>query len=74
MPPWKHRRRLIYGAVGLGAGMIIFGAYTYQTDTQVASQLVIGGVSLISIVLSAYVGFAAYEDTKLWRNDDGEIE
>jgi hypothetical protein len=74
MPPWKHRRRLIYGSVGLGAGMIIFGAYTYQTDTQVASQLVIGGVSLISIVLSAYVGFAAYEDTKLWRNDDGEIE
>jgi len=74
MPPWKHRRRLIYGAVGLGAGMIVFGAVTFQTDTQVASQLVIGGVSLISIVLSAYVGFAAYEDTKLWKMEEHDGE
>jgi hypothetical protein len=54
--------------------MILFGAAVYVTDTQVASQLIIGGVSLISIVLSAYVGFAAFEDTKLWkedRNSDG---
>ena len=50
--------------------MIVFGAVTFQTDTQVASQLVIGGVSLISIVLSAYVGFAAYEDTKLWKHEE----
>jgi hypothetical protein len=71
-PSWKHRRRLIYASYGLGAGMIVFGAVTYFSDTQVASQLVIGGVSLISIVLTAYTGFAAYEDTKLWKgNPDG---
>jgi uncharacterized membrane protein len=73
-PSWKHRRRLIYAAYILGSLMIVFGAVTYLTDTQVASQLIIGGVSLISIVLSAYVGFAAFEDTKLWkedRNSDG---
>jgi hypothetical protein len=52
--------------------MIIFGAITYASDTQVASQLIIGGVSLISIVLTAYTGFAAYEDIKLWKdNPDG---
>ena len=50
--------------------MIIFGAVTYSTDTQVGSQLVIGGVSLISIVLTAYTGFAAYEDVKLWKEDN----
>jgi hypothetical protein len=66
MPSWKHRRRLIYASYALGAGMIIFGAITYLTDTQVGSQLVIGGVALISIVLTAYTGFAAYEDTRIW--------
>jgi hypothetical protein len=72
MPSWKHRRRLIYSAFALGTGMVIFGGVTYLSDTQVGSQLVIGGVSLISIILTAYTGFAAYEDTKLWKeNPDG---
>ena len=67
-PSWKHRRRLIYASYVLGAGMIIFGAVTYLTDTQVGAQMVIGGVGLISIILTAYTGFAAYEDTRLWNN------
>ena len=67
-PSWKHRRRLIYASYVLGAGMIIFGAVTYLTDTQVGSQMVIGGVGLISIILTAYTGFAAYEDTRLWNH------
>lgn len=70
MPSWKHRRRLIYSAFGLGAGMIVFGGVTYSSDTQVGSQLVIGGVSLISIILTAYTGFAAYEDVKLWKEEN----
>jgi hypothetical protein len=70
MPSWKHRRRLIYSAFGLGAGMIVFGGVTYLSDTQVGSQLVIGGVSLISIILTAYTGFAAYEDVKLWKEEN----
>ena len=48
-PSWKHRRRLIYASYVLGAGMIIFGAVTYLTDTQVGSQMVIGGVGLITV-------------------------
>ena len=72
-PSWKHRRRLIYGAYILGAGMIVFGAVTYAADTQIGSQLVIGGVGLITVILTAYTGFAAYEDVKLWKeeNTDG---
>ena len=70
MPPWKHRRRLIYGSFFLGGGMIGFGMFTYLTDTQVASQLVIGGVALISIILSAYVASATFEDVKLWRKEE----
>ena len=72
-PSWKHRRRLIYSSYALGAGMIIFGAVTYTLDTQTGSQLVIGGVGLITVILTAYTGFAAYEDVKLWKeeNQDG---
>jgi hypothetical protein len=69
-PSWKHRRRLIYASYVLGAGMIIFGAMTYLTDTQVGSQMVIGGVGLITVILTAYTGFAAYEDTRLWHRNN----
>lgn len=67
MPPWKHRRRLIYSTCLLAAGMIIFAAATYKSDTGVATQLIVGGVSLLSITLTAYTAFATYEDTKLWK-------
>jgi len=50
--------------------MIIFGAITFYTDTQVGSQLVIGGVGLITVILTAYTGFAAYEDVKLWKDEN----
>jgi hypothetical protein len=62
MPSWKHRRRLIYASYVLGAGMIIFAAFTYRSDTQAASQLIAGGVALISIVLTAYTAFATFDD------------
>lgn len=64
MPSWKHRRRLIYSAFALSAGMIIFGGFTWRSDTGVSQQLIIGGVALISIILTAYTAFATYEDVK----------
>jgi len=67
MPPWKYRRILIYFTCLLAAGMIVFAAGTYRSDTQVATQLIVGGVALLSITLTAYTGFATYEDTKLWK-------
>lgn len=70
MPPWKHRRRMIYSTCALAAGMIVFAASTYKHDTQVATQLIIGGVALLSITLTAYTAFATYEDTKLWKTQD----
>jgi len=72
MPPWKHRRRLIYFAVVLAAGMIVFAAATFRSDTNVATQLIVGGVSLLSIVLTAYTGFATFEDVRLWQRQHEE--
>jgi hypothetical protein len=71
-PSWKYRRKLIYGAYRLGFVMIIFGAITYASDTAVGSGLVAGGVSLISIILTAYTASATIEDVKLWQPTDEE--
>lgn len=74
MPPWKHRRRLIYFAVLLAAGMIIFAAATWRSDTGVATQLIVGGVSLLSIVVTAYTGFATLEDIRLWKHEQESVD
>lgn len=74
MPPWKHRRRLIYFTVLLAAFMIVFAAATFRSDTNVATQLIIGGVSLLSITLTAYTGFATLQDIRLWKQEEQEQE
>ena len=49
--------------------MVIVGAFTIMVDMfGVGVTLITGGVSLISIVLSAYVGAATFEDVKLWKH------
>jgi hypothetical protein len=51
---------------------MILAAMLDFTDRQVSSQLVIGAVSLLSIVLGSYVGFSTYDDK--WRADDAESD
>lgn len=68
-PSWKHRRRLIYASYALAATMIVFAMATYRSDTSVASQLIVGGVSLISIILTAYTAFATLDDKWHWTPD-----
>jgi hypothetical protein len=53
--------------------MILFGAATYASDSSVSRELIIGGVALISIILTAYTGFATYEDVKNRKREDNEI-
>jgi cell division protein FtsW (lipid II flippase) len=65
-PRWTHRRRLVYATVGLAFVMITVAMLDF-TDRQVSSQLVVGAVSLLSIVLGAYVGFATVDDR--WHRD-----
>jgi len=76
MPPWTHRRRLVYASWVLGTLMVLAGGGTFLLDMYgVGVALITGGVSLISIVLTAYVGSATFEDVKLWndygRDSDG---
>ena len=68
MDRWKHRRRLVYFTVGFATCMILIGAFDWS-DRQVSSQLVIGGVSLVSLILSGYVFAATFDDR--WSNYRG---
>ena len=65
---WKHRRRLVYVTVVFAVLMVIAGALDWS-DRVVASQLVVGGVSLISLVLSGYVFAATFDDK--WNRGGG---
>jgi hypothetical protein len=71
-PSWNFRRKLIFGSYRVGVVMIIFGMFTFFWDTQVSVQLVIGGVALISIILTAYTASATFEDVKLYKPTDEE--
>jgi len=73
MPSWKHRRRLIYMSFLLASLMIVFGAATWASDSSVSRELIIGGVALISIILTAYTAFATYEDVKIRKQDENEV-
>lgn len=66
-PSWNFRRKLIFGSYRVGVVMIAFGMLTFFWDTQVSVQMVIGGVALISIILTAYTASATFEDVKLYK-------
>ena len=59
---WTHRRRLIYGTFVLCLIMISFGMVTFRSDTNVARELIVGAVSLLTIILTAYTAFATLDD------------
>lgn len=67
-PSWRHRRRLIYGAYFMAMLMIIFGAFSIITESQIGVEMVIGGVALLSIIITAYTTSATYEDVRLWNH------
>jgi hypothetical protein len=69
-PSWKYRRKLIYGGYRLGFVMILFGMATFFLDKEVSVQLVIGGVALISIILTAYTASATFEDVNLYKKEE----
>ena len=69
-PSWNFRRKLIFGGYRVGVVMIMFGMFTFFWDRQVSVQLVVGGVALISIILTAYTASATLEDVKLWKPGD----
>lgn len=66
-PSWRHRRRLIYGAYILAVLMILLGAFSIFYESQIGVELIIGGVALLSIIVTAYTTSATYEDVRIWK-------
>ena len=69
LPSWKHRRRLIYSSYALSV-IMIFAGIAIKDFQEVARELVIGGVALITIILTAYTAFATLDDK--WHFKDEE--
>lgn len=68
-PNWKFRRKLIFGSYRLAFAMVIFGALTFLVDQWgVGVALITGGVSLISIITTAYTASATWQDSRLYSN------
>jgi len=60
---WKIRRLLIFGSVVFGAVMIIAGGVGLFGD-KFTGELVYAGTTIITASISAYAGFATYDDVK----------
>lgn len=71
-PSWRYRRRLIYGAYVLGVLMVVGGGLTVFMESAVGVELIVGGVALISIIVTAYTTSATFEDVKLWQTRETE--
>lgn len=71
-PNWKVRRRYVAMSWGIGAGMIVLGAVAVFGDRMGASELITGGVALVTLVLGSYIGGAVADDALQKRsNPDG---
>ena len=74
-PSWKNRRRYILASFVIGAVMLVASSVAVLFGLMVdVSNLVTGGVALISLILTSYVFAATWESTKLHNkqeNSDG---
>ena len=70
-PPWKLRRRAIFGSMFFGGAVVGYVALRWDS-TSLAETLALGGFGLIGAAVATYTGGAAYEDVRLHRKDDSE--
>ena len=70
-PSWKNRRRYIFASFVIGAFMLISGSIAALTGNMAdISDLVTGGVALISLILTSYIFGAVWEDKTLHNKEE----
>lgn len=72
-PPWRLRRRAIFGSMMFGGAILVYVMVRWDS-TSLAETLALGAFGLIGTVVAAYVGGAAYEDVRLFRQQRAEEE
>jgi hypothetical protein len=70
-PSWKNRRRYIFASFVIGAFMLVSGSIAALTGNMAdISDLVTGGVALISLILTSYIFGAVWEDKTLHNKEE----
>ena len=71
-PSWKIRRRYIFAAFTLGSLMLLSGSVAVLMNNDSAtSDLITGGVALITLITTSYCFAAVWEDKSMKENDEG---
>jgi NhaP-type Na+/H+ or K+/H+ antiporter len=67
-PSWKLRRRAVFGSL-IFCGFVIVYVSVRWDDTNLASTLVLGAFGLIGAIVASYIGGAAYQDVRLYKQE-----
>ena len=75
-PSWKNRRRYIFASFAIGAIMLLGSTFVALAGNgSDVSDLVTGGVALVTLILTSYIFGAVWEDKSLHNskeeNSDG---
>ena len=71
-PSWKIRRRYIFAAFTLGSCMLLSGSVAVLMNNDSAtSDLITGGVALVTLITTSYCFAAVWEDKSMKENQDG---
>ena len=72
-PSWKLRRRAVFGSL-IFCGLIIVYVSVKWDDTSLASTLALGAFGLIGAIVASYIGGAAYQDVRLFKQEPTKEE
>ena len=69
-PSWKNRRRYILASFVIGAIMLLGSTVVALAGNGAdVSDLVTGGVALITLILTSYIFGAVWEDKSLYKKE-----
>ena len=70
-PSWKNRRRYILASFIIGAIMLLGSTVVALAGNGAdVSDLVTGGVALITLILTSYIFGAVWEDKSLYKKEE----
>ena len=70
-PSWKNRRRYILASFVIGGIMLVGSTMTVLSGNMSdVSDLVTGGVALITLILTSYIFGAVWEDKSLHNKEE----
>ncbi len=66
LPSWKFRRKAVFGSLIFAATIIVYVSIRWD-DTNVGDTLALGAFGLMGAIIASYIGGAAYQDVRLYK-------